>query len=518
MYWATWQFLPMLCWYDCINNLINMNNSLQTLRACLSGLIAAQVIATVQVYLSNRALYQTAKALLEAGYLAVPNALVLPSLLKFGTAVIGGLFFTLSVGAGLTLLSLAGVWFWVRILKCSRIMLILIFIAWLVLPLVVGADDSDILVMLYFIIIPPVVFIAALNFSKPTLEPKSTLTAYLPGIALFCIVLTWLPLKKDTLFIDIRDYLLLSNPIGRKINDAYYRYTLYPAQVFKTLEQKTIKTVDLTQINKKSLKTGLVNEFLKFDYVPVSDPLVADLHIRASATELLFQHKNKDILTIPLQDFMNQPARTLEKISVLTDRFAFFRMFIAIGVLIAFPVILYTVFQGLLFLAGSLFLPPKQAFLLATLAVFLAGMLPAWPLYLGKTGNTDESEVEMALTSDLWQKRVSGLRAMANTGKNPAGLPDSTASKISPHIPERYWYVKAVGNSPDGRPQELINFLDDSSVNVACMAYEGLGKTGDSHLIEPILTRLKEEDHWYIQWYAYRALRRIGWSQERLEE
>ena len=107
---------------------------------------------------------------------------------------------------------------------------------------------------------------------------------------------------------------------------------------------------------------------------------------------------------------------------------------------------------------------------------------------------------------------------MSDTGKNPAGFLDITALKTSPHIPERYWYVKAVGNSPGGQPQELINFLDDSSVNVACMAYEGLGKTGDSHLIEPILTRFKEEDHWYIQWYAYRALRRIGWRQERLEK
>ena len=495
-----------------------MNNSLLTHRACFAGLIAAQVIATIQVYLSNQALYRTAKATLEAGYLAVPNDLILPSLLKFGPAVIGGLFFTLSVGAALTLLSLTGVWFWVRFLKCSRIILLLILIVWLILLIAVGAGGFDLLIMLYFIIIPPLVFITALNFSRPVLQTKFTLTEFLPGIALLFIVLTWLPLLKNTLFIDIRDYLLLANPVGRKINDAYYRYTLYPAQVFKTLEQKTIKTVYLSQINKKSLEESLVNEFLKFDYIPISDPMIADLNIMESTSELLFQHKNKDILTLPVQDFIDQATGTLEKISALTDRSAFFKMFIGMGVLIAFPITLYILIQGMLFVAASLFLPPKQAFLLATLAVFLAGMLLAWPLHLGKTGNAGESEVELALRSDLWQERVSGLRAMADTGKNPAGFLDITALKTSPHIPERYWYVKAVGNSPGGQPQELINFLDDSSVNVACMAYEGLGKTGDSHLIEPILTRLKEEDHWYIQWYAYRALRRIGWRQERLEK
>src|SRR5210317_485018 len=96
---------------------MNMESTLRTLRAGLVGLTIAQILGTVQVYQSNQVVYRTVKAGSEAGYLAIPNDFVLPSLLQIKSAVIGGFFFTLSVGSGLTLLSLVFAWFWSRILK-----------------------------------------------------------------------------------------------------------------------------------------------------------------------------------------------------------------------------------------------------------------------------------------------------------------------------------------------------------------------------------------------------------------
>ena len=60
----------------------------------LTGLIAAQIIATVHVYLSNLNLYNTLTLIRDSGYLAVPNQNVMPGLKGFTPAFCGGLFYT----------------------------------------------------------------------------------------------------------------------------------------------------------------------------------------------------------------------------------------------------------------------------------------------------------------------------------------------------------------------------------------------------------------------------------------
>ena len=496
-----------------------MNHTIRILRACLVGLITAQVLGTIQVYYSDLALYRTVKAVTVAGYLGVPNDLVLPSLLRFYPALVGGLFFTLSVGAGLTLLSLTGAWFWDCIFRRSRKFLFPLTVLWAVLIIAAAANGFDLAVLLYFVLIPPAIFIAATRSPKHRLQQEPPgVTHYLPAILLFILVLVWLPLAGHNLYINLRDYLLLTNPVGRMINDSYYRYTLYPAQVFKTLDQKTIKTVFLGKIEKKQVKNNLTEALLKHDYIPVSDQTVSDLSITTSGSDLVFQYKGKNILRQPLQDFTKHPDKTLRKVSGLTDRFAFFRTFTGAGVLIGFPIMLYILLFGLIFLLIRLILPPKQATILASLAVFLAGILLALPLYLGKFRSVEPANAAAALRSAHWQERLSGLRTMAETGKNPMKIVDIATVQKSFTVPERYWYVRAIGNSPAAKPRDLEIFLDDQSLNVVCMAYDGLGRRGTHQLIGPLLARLRREPHWYIQWYAYRTLRQIGWIQEQMKK
>jgi hypothetical protein len=40
-----------------------------------------------------------------------------------------------------------------------------------------------------------------------------------------------------------------------------------------------------------------------------------------------------------------------------------------------------------------------------------------------------------------------------------------------------------------------------------------LGEGGHRDDIPPILSKIETSHNWYEQWYAYRALRRLGWSQ-----
>ena len=61
------------------------------------GLLMAQILATVQVYLSNLDLYATVSAASVAGYLAIPNQQVMAGLQNFAPAFFGGLFFTFTI-------------------------------------------------------------------------------------------------------------------------------------------------------------------------------------------------------------------------------------------------------------------------------------------------------------------------------------------------------------------------------------------------------------------------------------
>ena len=96
-----------------------------TAKALLLGLFVAQIIAAVQVYLSNLDLHRSLSVIHSAGYLTIPNQRTMPGLKDFAPAFLGGLFFTFTVGAGITLLSVAAAWVWHRLFSRNRLILLL---------------------------------------------------------------------------------------------------------------------------------------------------------------------------------------------------------------------------------------------------------------------------------------------------------------------------------------------------------------------------------------------------------
>ena len=86
----------------------------------ICGLAIAQIISTIQVYVSNLHLYSTLSHISSAGYLAIPNRLVMIRLRDLAPAFWGGLFFTFTIGSGISLGAMAASWLWVRIFLRSR--------------------------------------------------------------------------------------------------------------------------------------------------------------------------------------------------------------------------------------------------------------------------------------------------------------------------------------------------------------------------------------------------------------
>ena len=61
---------------------------------------------------------------------------------------------------------------------------------------------------------------------------------------------------------------------------------------------------------------------------------------------------------------------------------------------------------------------------------------------------------------------------------------------------------------------DLLSLLNDPQHNVVCMAFYGLGRRGEERAIQKIIGRIQSSDHWYEQWYGYKALKQLGWRQQ----
>ena len=133
----------------------------------LAGLFAAQGLSTLQVYLSNKVLYRTLTVVHNTGYLAVPNPQIMDRLQELGPALYGGLFFTLSAGAGLSLISFAAAWVWDRLFSRNTIPLIFLLFLWAGSLGAANLGGFSPMVSACFLVIPAVVFWFTLRLMPP---------------------------------------------------------------------------------------------------------------------------------------------------------------------------------------------------------------------------------------------------------------------------------------------------------------------------------------------------------------
>jgi len=138
------------------------------------------------------------------------------------------------------------------------------------------------------------------------------------------------------------------------------------------------------------------------------------------------------------------------------------------------------------------------------------------PFHYMRGTDMELTDVPQALASDSWQKQIAALKIIERKGLEVSSFPPYSRLLTSPYIPVRYWLVRtlAVSRLP-ATYRDLLAFLDDPHANVVSMAFYALGQRGDRRAVSEILTRIKASDHWYNQWYAYKALRALGWKQRK---
>jgi len=488
---------------------------LRPLSSVLAGLFSAQVIATFQVFFANQFLYKTLTVMGAAGYVTVPNHQTMGHLQELSTAFCGGLFLTLSVGAGISLLSLAAAWLWDRVFRRKTLFLFPFLFLWAGLAAGINWNGFSPFTSLYFTIIPPVVFGVALAWMPHINKKRPWQTGLLHLIPIIVLGFLWAPQMEKDLFINIRDHLLLSNPVGEKIVHFYYQYTLYPAEVLKPLDQKLLKTCNLEAITEDHHKKELRKVLSGHDWLETENKDDVDLILSSSGNRLLLSNGNGIQLTIPRNEFLSNPAAALKRFSSRVDKYQIFRKFTFYSLLFGFPITLYIFVYSLFsFFLGKWAAPGKTA-ILSTSLCFSMGLMLLMPFWRSNSQSVGHEQLRGALESE---NRHARLTALKRIGEDHLDLSGFFAYKLilrSPHAAERYWLAKSLGVSEsDGTHEDLLDLLEDPSPMVVSAALFSLGRRGEKKAIAKILQFIKTSDHVYVQWYAYKALKGLGWKQK----
>jgi len=483
----------------------------------LFGLMIAQVIATIEVYLSNLDLHHTVSTLFDAGYLTVPNVMVMGRLQNFWPAFWGALFFTCSIGAGICLGSMAAGWIWSRLFERNKFVLFIFLSIWGGLLLIANIHGFTLFPTLYFLLIAPALFLLTAKWATRLEFQPARRLRWLHLIPIPLLALLWFTQFDAELFVDLRDNLLLTNYFGKKFNQFYYNYTLYPAEAFKSLDQKLIRTCNLENISSPGLKLKLANRLLAIDYLPISGTARVDLKIVQIGDTLVFSADDRKVLQIKVNQFFAKPQKTLQKYSEASDRQGAFRQFTYLSLLIGFPVLIYIILHFVLYCLAALFLGKKSSALTASMLCLATGLLVLVYFQANRSGKIQVKNIPNALESKNLSVRIAALKSIQKNKLDIADYPSYPRLLNSPHPQERYWLAvaMAVGRSQESY-MDLLKFLEDKNTNVRSMTFHSLGVRHNRQAIKPILEKVEISYDWYAQLYAYRALRSLGWKQKKL--
>ena len=483
----------------------------------LIGLFLAQILATVQVYLSNTHLYNSLLAIKGAGYLPIPNRHIMDQLHNFAPAFCGGLFFTFSIGAGISFLSLGMAWIWDRLFSRKRVLLYLFIFLWILGLFLINLNGFNFLVTLYFLVIPPTVFafvIRILNHLDKQNKRRNEIIHIIPVIVLAFLLSGQLDNK---MFSDFRDIFLFSNPVGSRINSFYYKYTLYAAEVFKSLDQKMLKTCRIDKVDKNAAMFSLEKILIDHDYIPIDNRTEVDLEIVHAGDDFIFKNHGEPILQISSKSLFVDPGKVIKEFTKKNDPFALFRQTIFLSLLIGFPLAVYVLGHGLITIFLSLFFNVRKSSLIASAACFGLCLILIFSFYFNRREDVSLENLATALNSDRWQTRVAALKTINKKGLDIKQFQAYPQLLASSNIAERYWFVRTLANSRSASTyRDLLNFLDDPHPNVVSMAFYALGKRGNRQTIDIIISKIETAQDWYCQWYAYNALKSLGWRQKKL--
>jgi hypothetical protein len=257
-------------------------------------------------------------------------------------------------------------------------------------------------------------------------------------------------------------------------------------------------------------------ELLNYDYLALGTDDAVDLQVIQDGNMLVFKNGERTILQTTQAGFLSDPGAALHEFAATSDKQGIFRQLTFRSLVIGLPLALYLLLHALIRFLSCFFLDVRTASLTASVLCLIVGLSILIPFLFMRGTDIELKDIPQALVSKSWPERVAALRVIEQKGLEVSSFQPYARLQTSPHIAVRYWLVRglAVSRRPE-TCKDLLAFLDDLHPNVVSMAFYGLGQRGDWRAGGEILTRIKTSDHWYNQWYAYKALRALGWKQKK---
>lgn len=492
------------------------------LKIIITGLACSHIISFIHIYISNTGYYKKLSAIHEANYIIVPNLIVMENLKSLQTAFWSGFFFTLTVGACLTILSFAAAMFWTKILSRHRFFLAPILLFWFACLYFANANGFSLLVSAHFIIVPAVVFTVSLKWlpvrAKSNVPGKAIPRIFIHIICIAALAFISTSRMNPATFSLVRDNILLSNKGGIDLNNFYYSHTLYAAQVFKSLQQDMLRTCKISASSNMPVSKALKQALLNRDYLIVNTDIPCDLELQSNNEFIKMNHRGKLIIKTTQNDFLKNPDKMLQMFSQKCDRYVFFRQFTYISLLLVSGLfcylVLYIPFRIITLFFMGRYLKGFPGSLTAVICCFIAGAMSLYLWHPERAENFKNENLEQALKSDKLETRVAALkyihRRKMDVGK--IGIPSQMPG--SPVILERYWLAKTLYSAKSASSYDVnLALLDDPQINVSYIAFDALGHKKNQRAAREILERIPTLKKWYVQLYAYKSLRRLKWRQ-----
>jgi hypothetical protein len=482
--------------------------------AVIIGVLVSQLAATFLVHGANLHLQKEMAAIIAKGYVAVPSAQVVEGLSSWFNAFMGAIFFTVTTGTLLVFVTLA-VMRWVQGRKwpLSRQVGILAFL-WLVLAIVINSSGLNNGATIYVTAVMVAVVIAAAFLGSASRDTGGRLRR---AVILFgpLILLTglWLTRLDAQLFTNIRDRLLFSNPVGVKVVEFYYDYTLYGAQAMAPLSQHTMLAVDMSTLRGDADYQKLTNALRRWDVLDVGEAAGVSAILTPEGEGIRWQDPSGRTLTVSREDMLARADTVVKQYSTEVDRNGPFRLLTLAGILVGFPVMLYLMVFAVVEKLLSYALGRHAAVVTAVVCLAIGGAL-FYPLAAApKAGAT------AANARTLWQEgslagRVSVLKLATEKGMDPLQYPSAGTLADSALLVERYWLARSLASARSEDGFDLLEqMMQDPSPLVICQVSYALGQMGTPRAIPMMLGYVQNGGYWYAQRYAYAALKRLGWTQ-----
>ncbi len=182
------------------------------------------------------------------------------------------------------------------------------------------------------------------------------------------------------MFTDIRDHLLLGNRAGQSITDAYYAYTLFPAEAFKSLESETNPHLCARQPRwTVPTGTGSNGPSAPMTTCPSRPAIRPTLTIGQDTDKTHFSLENDQqlVLRVSAAELFGSPDKVLTAYSNQLDRNRMFRTLTLACLLLGFPLVLFTFLFSVLGMLPNLFITVAVSDMVTAIVCIVVGGHPA---------------------------------------------------------------------------------------------------------------------------------------------